>query len=109
MKILKLQEQWILGIIFEIQNKNGLSYNLDTRDLITWRSDDDESLREVLLRFLAQIVYENSPLVPEESIMMIFDYAQSVAFLPEKLHKKESNIFYKTLRAAFNCIANLLA
>ena len=65
MKILNLKEKWIQTIIFEIQSKNGYNYKLDQRDLITWRSDQDEALREVLLRFLAQVVYENAPLVPE--------------------------------------------
>lgn len=53
MNLITIQEQQILTVVFEISSKNGYNFTLDKKDLITWRSDSDESLREVLLRFLA--------------------------------------------------------
>lgn len=85
--------------------------------LISVRSTNDELYREACLRFLSQVCFENCSYVPDESIASVYGYVSKLAFLHEtedaqKLQattfKGNNAMFYKTLRAAFNCVANLL-
>ena len=82
---------------------------LQPADLVTWRGSTDELVREACLRFIALVYQENAALVPDNTVSSIYECASKIAFLPEKLHRKSSSNFYRTLRAAYNAIANLLA
>lgn len=60
-------------------------------------------------------------MVEDSIIEDIYSYVSGIAFLPESVYsdqkskkqiavgKNVNSFFYKTLRGAFNCIANLLA
>lgn len=85
--------------------------------MISVRSVNDEVYREACLRFLSQVCFENCAYVPDESVANIYRCVSKLAFMHEsedaqKLHantfKGNNTMFYKTLRAAFNCVANLL-
>jgi hypothetical protein len=85
--------------------------------LISVRSTNDELYREACLRFLSQVCFENCSYVPDESIASVYGYVSKLAFLHEAedaqqlqatTFKGNNAMFYKTLRAAFNCVANLL-
>jgi len=70
---------------------------------------------------VAQICQENTKHVDETQIQSIYHYISRIAFLPDQVYshqksqksqassKNVNSLFYKTLRGAFNCIANLLS
>jgi hypothetical protein len=89
--------------------------------MIAFRSYQDEMFRESCLRMIGQIIFDNSPNIQDVVVQQVYKYAQKISFLNDQVFKEQKNqksrslinnhnqIFYKTLRAAFNCIANLLA
>lgn len=85
--------------------------------MISFRSTTDEVYRESCLRFLSQVCFENCSYIPDESVADIYNYVSRLAFMHDadnaqkfqaNSFKGNNTMFYKTLRAAFNCIANLL-
>ena len=87
----------------------GLEPCLSPALIVNWRSDSDECLRELLMRFMSQLCMENYLVVPESIIVTLYEQVSRLAFLSQELHRKQTKFFYKTRRASFNVIANLLA
>jgi len=119
MKILNQQNSRVNEIYKALRDP--ASQLLSPEHLMATRSMDDENFREVCLRFISQICQENPSMVDDKIVESIFVYVSGIAFLPESVYfdqknkkqiavgKNVNSFFYKTLRGAFNCIANLLA
>lgn len=108
--------------IYSIYKNAGLELqDYDNHSLVAFRSIYDEIYRECCLRMIGQICYDNSPLVQDSVVEQIYKYVSNLAFMPENVYQEQkaqkinshtqnvNSFFYKTLRAAYNCIANILA
>jgi hypothetical protein len=62
---------------------------MDSHTLVAFRTVYDEIYRESCLRMIGQICYDNSPLVQDSVVELIYKYVSNIAFMPESVYSEQ--------------------